>query len=67
MSQIAIYAGWYDGEVGGPFALPKVEFMPGAFAYHLHSFSAGILRSTNQNWCGPLLAKGADLHDGLRV
>ena len=40
MSQIAIYCGWYDGNVSGPFALPRVEFMPGAFAYHLHSFSA---------------------------
>ena len=59
MSQIAIYCGWYDGNVSGPFALPKVEFMPGAFAYHLHSFSANTLRSTNENWVGPLLAKGA--------
>ena len=59
MSQIAIYCGWYDGNVSGPFALPEVEFMPGAFAYHLHSFSAATLRSTTQNWCGPLLAKGA--------
>jgi len=59
MSQIAIYCGWYDGNVSGPFTLPRVEFMPGAFAYHLHSFSASTLRSTSQNWCGPLLAKGA--------
>jgi len=59
MSQIAIYCGWYDGNVSGPFALPKVEFMPGAFAYHLHSSSAATLRSTNQFWVGPLLAKGA--------
>jgi tetratricopeptide (TPR) repeat protein len=59
MSHIAIYAGWYDGEVSGPFKLPKVEFMPGAFAYHLHSFSAETLRSTSDRWCGPLLAKGA--------
>ncbi len=59
MSQIAIYAGWYANDADGPFALPKVEFMPGAFAYHLHSFSASTLRSTTQNWCGPLLAKGA--------
>lgn len=58
MSQIAIYCGWYDGNVSGPFALPKVEFMPGAFAYHLHSFSAETLRSEDRNWCGPLLAKG---------
>jgi tetratricopeptide (TPR) repeat protein len=33
--------------------------MPGAFAYHLHSFSAATLRSTNRHWAGPLLAKGA--------
>ena len=59
MSQIAIYCGWYDVDVSGPFALPRVEFMPGAFAYHLHSFSAATLRSETQNWCGPLLAKGA--------
>jgi len=59
MSQIAIYAGWYDGDVSGPFLLPKVEFMPGAFAYHLHSFSAYTVRSTTEHWCGPLLAKGA--------
>ncbi len=59
MSQIAIYCGWYDGNVSGPFTLPQVEFMPGAFAYHLHSYSANTLRSTGENWCGPLLAKGA--------
>src|SRR5665213_376333 len=59
LSHIAIYAGWYDGDVSGPFTLPKVEFMPGAFAYHLHSFSAATLRSATNNWCGPLLATGA--------
>lgn len=59
MSQIAVYAGWYDGAVSGPFTRPKVEFMPGAFAYHLHSFSASTIRSPTANWVGPLLAKGA--------
>jgi uncharacterized protein (TIGR03790 family) len=59
MSQIAIYCGWYDANVSGPFTLPKVEFMPGAIAYHLHSYSATTLRSTTRNWCGPLLARGA--------
>jgi uncharacterized protein (TIGR03790 family) len=59
LSQIAIYAGWYTGDVNGPFARPQVEFMPGAFAYHLYSFSAATLRSATRNWCGPLLAKGA--------
>jgi uncharacterized protein (TIGR03790 family) len=59
MSQIAIYAGWYTGDADGPFAQPVVEFMPGAFAYHLHSYSAATIRSTTRSWCGPLLAKGA--------
>jgi uncharacterized protein (TIGR03790 family) len=59
LSHVAIYAGWYAGDACGPFAQPQVEFMPGSFAYHLHSFSAETLRSTTRNWCGPLLAKGA--------
>ena len=59
MSHIALYAGWYSDSACGPFQLPKVEFMPGAFAYHLHSFSATTLRSTGQGWCGPFVAKGA--------
>jgi hypothetical protein len=64
MSHIAFYAGWYDGNASGPFARPTVEFMPGAFAYHLHSFSAATLRSTTQNWVGALLAKGATITMG---
>ena len=59
LSNVGIYCGWYDGTVSGPFTLPQVEFMPGAFAYHLHSFSAADLRSFSNNWVGPLLAKGA--------
>jgi uncharacterized protein (TIGR03790 family) len=59
LSSIGIYCGWYDGGVSGPFTLPQVEFMPGAFAYHLHSFSAADVRSPTSNWVGPLLAKGA--------
>ena len=59
LSQIAIYAGWYDTGASGPFTLPVVEFMPGAFAYHLHSYSASTLHSANEYWTGPLLAKGA--------
>ncbi len=59
MSQIGFYLGWYDEHVSGPFTRPTVEFMPGAFAYHLHSFSACSLRTTNRYWVGPLLAKGA--------
>jgi len=59
MSHIAIYAGWYSGNVCGPLTASKIEFMPGAFAYHLYSFSADTVRSATRNWCGPLLAKGA--------
>ena len=64
MSQIALYAGWYEGNACGPFARSQVEFMPGAFAYHIHSFSAATLRSTTANWVGPLLAKGATVSVG---
>jgi uncharacterized protein (TIGR03790 family) len=64
MSQIALYLGWYTQDISGPLAQPTVEFMPGAFAYHLHSFSAASLRSTNRNWVGPLLAKGATISMG---
>jgi uncharacterized protein (TIGR03790 family) len=64
MSHIAIYIGWYTERVNGPFTLPHVEFMPGAFAYHLHSFSAAALRTTDRNWTGPLLAKGATITMG---
>ncbi len=58
MSQIAIYMGWYAGDVCGPFGLPKVEFMPGAFAYHLFSYSACTLRDPHRAWVAPFLAKG---------
>ncbi len=59
LSQVALYAGWYDKKVSGPFARPEVEFMPGAFAYHLHSFSACSIRTATNYWVGPLLADGA--------
>ena len=58
MSQIAVYCGWYDAAVSGPFTRPKVEFMPGAFAYHLYSGSGVNIRSPSEFWVGPLLAKG---------
>jgi uncharacterized protein (TIGR03790 family) len=58
MSHVGLYAGWYDTHVSGPFRLPTVDFMPGAIAYHLHSFSAQTIRSKNQHWVGPLLDRG---------
>jgi uncharacterized protein (TIGR03790 family) len=59
MPQIGLYAGWYEFNVAGAFTRPKMEFMPGAFAYHLHSFSAEYVRTATERWVGPLLAKGA--------
>ena len=64
MSQIGIYVGWYSANACGPFAQPTVEFMPGAFAYHLHSYSADTVRSTTKGWVGPLVAKGATITMG---
>jgi tetratricopeptide (TPR) repeat protein len=59
MSHIAVYAGWYREHVDGPFLNEEVEFMPGALAYHLHSFSAATLRVTDKHWVAPLLDRGA--------
>jgi uncharacterized protein (TIGR03790 family) len=59
LSHVGIYAGWYTSDVNGPFLGSNVEFMPGAIAYHLHSFSARSIRTAHQHWVGPLLAKGA--------
>jgi uncharacterized protein (TIGR03790 family) len=59
MPQIGLYAGWYSYNVSGALARPTVEFMPGAFAYHLHSFSAEFVRTPTERWVGPLLNKGA--------
>jgi uncharacterized protein (TIGR03790 family) len=64
MSQIAFYAGWYSEDVSGPFTRSQVEFMPGAFAYHLHSYSANSLRTTTRHWVGPLLAAGVTITMG---
>jgi uncharacterized protein (TIGR03790 family) len=64
MSHIGIYVGWYEWTACGPFARPTVDFMPGAVAYHLHSFNAEILRSATERWVGPLLAKGATVSLG---
>lgn len=59
LSHVAYYLGWYDQTVTGPFTRPKVEFMPGAFAYHLYSFAAANIRTASNSWVGTLLEKGA--------
>ncbi|WP_052573064.1 TIGR03790 family protein [Haloferula sp. BvORR071] len=55
----ALYYGWYDWHVSGPFLNPSFHFKKGAVAVHLHSFSAAQLRDPSKNWCAPLLARGA--------
>lgn len=58
MSALALYAGWYDSAPTGPFKLGRAEFQPGAIGYHLYSYSARSLRTTN-TWVGGLLDQGA--------
>jgi uncharacterized protein (TIGR03790 family) len=55
----AVYYGWYDWNVSGPFINPSFRFKKGAVAVHLHSFSAAQLRDPSKNWSAPLLARGA--------
>ncbi len=59
MENAAVYCGWYDWNVNGPFLNPRFQFRKGALAVHLHSFSAQQLANPGQNWCGPLLERGA--------
>jgi hypothetical protein len=59
MSEPALYFGWYDWSVNGPFLNPRLRFRKGAVAIHLHSFSAEQLTNTSKNWCAPLLERGA--------
>ena len=59
MSDTALYFGWYDRNVNGPFLNPLFRFRKGAVAMHLHSFSAEQLRNVTKNWSGALLEKGA--------
>ncbi len=59
LKDTAVYFGWYDWHVSGPFLNPAFKFKKGAVAVHLHSFSAAQLRNPSQNWSAPLLAKGA--------
>lgn len=59
MNHAALYLGWYERDVKGPFLRDDFRFMPGAVAYHLHSGSAATLRSRDSHWAGPLLDRGA--------
>lgn len=53
-----LYFGWYSANINGPFLRPGFRFPPGAIAFHIHSYSAGSLRATNEQWCGPFVSRG---------
>lgn len=59
MRHAALYFGWYAEHVTGPLLTAPTPFARGAVAVHIHSFSAVSLRNPQQNWCAPLLEKGA--------
>jgi uncharacterized protein (TIGR03790 family) len=59
MTDCALYYGWRAENATGPFARPDFQFVPGAVAVHIHSFSAYTLRDPNRFWVAPLLAHGA--------
>jgi uncharacterized protein (TIGR03790 family) len=59
LTDAALYYGWYDLHVSGPFLNSRFYFKKGAVAMHLHSFSAVQLSDANHNWSGGLLERGA--------
>lgn len=54
-ASMAHYWGWYTGDA---MIDPSFRFHRGAVGAHLHSFSAGVLRSKTQTWTGPLVEHG---------
>lgn len=56
---VALYGGWYTGNLAGPFRRKDFRLARGAVAYHIHSFSAETLRSPDRGWTGPLVSRGA--------
>lgn len=61
MSDALFYSGWYAGNPVGAFKSGGVEFVDGAIAYHLHSFSGSNIRDGEKRWVGPLLKAGASV------
>ncbi len=59
MDGAALYYGWYDHQVSGPFLNPRFRFRRGAVAVHIHSFSAAQIDNPARHWAAPLLAAGA--------
>jgi uncharacterized protein (TIGR03790 family) len=64
-NHVALYLGWYHDTAVGPWVTPPNRFVPGAVAYHLHSFSASTVRSETANWVGPLISHGAAATMGM--
>jgi uncharacterized protein (TIGR03790 family) len=64
-NQVALYLGWYSSQAAGPWVTSPKRFVPGAIAYHLHSYSGSTVRSPTSNWVGPLIANGADATMGM--
>ncbi|MCX6910510.1 MAG: TIGR03790 family protein [Verrucomicrobia bacterium] len=56
MTDVALYAGWYAGQLAGAVGRRDFRFRPGAVVHHIHSFSAATM---NSGWVGPCLARGA--------
>lgn len=59
MRDAAMYYGWYETHLNGPFLNPSFQFRPGAVAFHIHSFSAEQLSNPHKNWSSGLLLRGA--------
>jgi uncharacterized protein (TIGR03790 family) len=64
MTDAAVYYGWYDWSVSGPFLNSRFKFRKGAIGIHLHSFSAEQLSDPSKNWSAPLLERGAAVSIG---
>lgn len=60
----ALYYGWYDWHISGPFLNPDFRFRPGALAIHIHSYSAQQLDNPVKNWSAALLERGAAITVG---
>ncbi|MCG8527965.1 MAG: TIGR03790 family protein [Opitutales bacterium] len=54
----AIYLGWYQWHADAPIFNAETNIPPGAIAAHIHSFSAGSIRTNTSHWVGPLIGKG---------
>ena len=64
VTDAAAYYGWYSENIDGPFADIFFQFVPGAVAAHLHSFSATTLHDANKGWTGPFIQHGASASVG---